>query len=74
MNVLLRTLPAAPVDDPVLAAQLAAWSATDPGVAQRAVTAWTRLHGLVSLEIAGNFASMGLDADRLFAREVLALQ
>jgi hypothetical protein len=27
----------------------------------------------VTLEIEGNFASMGLDADRLFAREVAAL-
>jgi AcrR family transcriptional regulator len=74
MQVLLRTLPAAPVDDPVLATQLAAWSDADPGVAQRAVTAWSRLHGLVSLEIAGNFASMGLDPDRLFAEEVASLQ
>jgi len=30
---------------------------------------WTRLHGFVSLEIGGNFASMGLDADGLFAAE-----
>jgi Tetracyclin repressor-like, C-terminal domain len=27
-----------------------------------------RLHGFVSLEIGGNFASMGLDADALFRR------
>jgi hypothetical protein len=25
------------------------------------VLTWSRLHGLVSLEIAGNFASMGID-------------
>jgi AcrR family transcriptional regulator len=35
-------------------------------VAYRAVILWTRLHGLVSLEIEGNFASMGLDPQRLF--------
>jgi AcrR family transcriptional regulator len=35
---------------------------------ERAVTLWSRVHGHVSLEIEGNFASMGLDADRLFAR------
>ena len=34
---------------------------------ERAVTLWSRLHGHVSLEIEGNFASMGLDAQRLFA-------
>jgi AcrR family transcriptional regulator len=39
---------------------------------QRAVGVWARLHGLVSLEIAGNFASMGLDADALFEAELAA--
>lgn len=34
---------------------------------ERAVTLWSRAHGHVSLEIEGNFASMGLDATRLFA-------
>jgi len=42
-------------------------------LAHRAVIAWTRLHGLVSLEIEGNFASMGLDAGLLFDAEVRAL-
>src|ERR1700754_2465624 len=32
----------------------------------RAVTVWSRLHGHVSLEIEGNFASMGLDPEALF--------
>jgi AcrR family transcriptional regulator len=36
--------------------------------AEEAVLAWARLHGFVSLEIGGNFASMGLDADALFER------
>jgi hypothetical protein len=36
----------------------------------RAVTMWSRMHGHVSLEIEGNFASMGLDADKLFAAEL----
>ena len=27
---------------------------------------WAQLHGLVSLEIGGNFASMGLDGTLLF--------
>jgi AcrR family transcriptional regulator len=74
MNVVLRTVPGGPAPDPVLARQLVAWSNADPGVAWRAVTLWSRLHGIVSLEIEGNFASMGLDADRLFAAEVAAFQ
>src|SRR3954447_6006975 len=32
----------------------------------RAVTIWSRLHGHVSLEIEGNFASMGLDPEALY--------
>jgi AcrR family transcriptional regulator len=74
MNVLLRTAPGGPAPDPVLARELAAWSNADPGVAWHAVTFWSRLHGIVSLEIEGNFASMGLDADRLFAAEVATFQ
>jgi len=35
---------------------------------QRAVVLWARAHGHVSLEIEGNFASMGLDAARLYAQ------
>jgi hypothetical protein len=31
--------------------------------ALHAVLIWSQLHGIVSLEIAGNFASMGIDAD-----------
>lgn len=44
-----------------------------PDAERRAVGVWARLHGLVSLEIAGNFASMGLDADALFEAELAAL-
>jgi AcrR family transcriptional regulator len=36
--------------------------------AEEAVLAWARLHGFVSLEIGGNFASMGLDAGALVER------
>ena len=35
----------------------------DPATALRAVLAWSRLHGFVSLEIAGNYASMSIDPD-----------
>jgi AcrR family transcriptional regulator len=39
----------------------------------RAVLTWSRLHGALSLEIGGNFASMGIDAALLFEAEVDAL-
>ena len=61
-----------------LARQLREWARrqdldAQPAVAARAVAVWSRLHGFVSLEIEGNLASMGLDADALFDREVDAL-
>jgi AcrR family transcriptional regulator len=40
---------------------------------RHAITVWTRLHGFVVLELGGNFASMGVDPDALFAEEVDAL-
>jgi AcrR family transcriptional regulator len=46
---------------------------TDPGVALRAILAWTRLHGLVSLEIEGTFVSMGIDPEPLYDAEVSAI-
>jgi AcrR family transcriptional regulator len=54
-----------------LAAELTAWahhhdSRIDAATALRAVLVWSQLHGIVSLEIAGNFASMSIDADQLF--------
>jgi AcrR family transcriptional regulator len=61
-----------------LASQLAGWARshgldTDPGIALTAVLTWSRLHGLVSLEIAGNFASMGIDPDAVFEIELSKL-
>jgi hypothetical protein len=37
------------------------------------VLTWSRLHGLVSLEIAGNFASMSLDPDQVFEAQLATL-
>jgi AcrR family transcriptional regulator len=83
-----RDRPAAPAGDspatpvtqpgPLLAAQLSAWAQsrhldTDPATALRGVLLWSRLHGFVSLEIAGNFASMGLDPESLFEIQLAAL-
>jgi AcrR family transcriptional regulator len=79
MNVLLARLDQGRAPDPRTAAELAGWARArgagdvDPAVALRAIGVWSRLHGLVSLEIEGNFAAMGIDADRLFAAEVDAL-
>ncbi|MFI5494457.1 TetR/AcrR family transcriptional regulator [Actinoplanes sp. NPDC051859] len=74
MNVLLEAVGPGPAPDPALARQLAAHNAaTDPAALLRAITAWSRLHGLVSLEIEGNFRSMGLDPDLLFAAEVRSI-
>jgi AcrR family transcriptional regulator len=83
MNILLRTLRelgdgAATPPRPPLASQFTAWAQAygfdvDPAVALRAVLIWSRLHGLVGLEIAGNFASMGIDSDQVFEAQLPAL-
>ncbi|WP_406142053.1 TetR/AcrR family transcriptional regulator [Streptomyces sp. NBC_01089] len=39
----------------------------------RALRAWTRMHGLVGLEVAGHFDGMDFDVDRLFSAEVESL-
>jgi hypothetical protein len=57
---------------------LRAWASRGAsGVAQptlwRAVLTWSRLHGAISLEIGGNFESMGIDATRLYEAEIDAL-
>ncbi|HEY1492530.1 MAG TPA: TetR/AcrR family transcriptional regulator [Steroidobacteraceae bacterium] len=67
-----------PVTPEPLASQLTAWAlAHDPGIgaatALRAVLIWSRLHGLVSLEIAGNFASMGIDPGQVFEAQLATL-
>ena len=61
-----------------LASQLSAWAhkhslEADPATALRAVLAWSRLHGFVSLEIAGNYASMSIDPDPVFEIQLATL-
>jgi hypothetical protein len=61
-----------------LAAEANAWikargHTADTSTALRAVQTWSRIHGFVSLEIAGTFASMGLDPDALFDLELPSL-
>jgi AcrR family transcriptional regulator len=83
MNLLLETLrepgdlTTAPPGQP-LASQLSAWVHRhgldlDPATALRGVLIWARVHGLVSLEIAGNFASMGIDPDQVFEIQLATL-
>ncbi|MFB8245266.1 TetR/AcrR family transcriptional regulator [Streptomyces sp. NPDC055952] len=70
-----------PADGPEtgFAAHLAAhrdWAAdhpAPPAVLHRALTFWTRLHGALSLELAGHFTGMGFDPARLYEAEVAAL-
>jgi hypothetical protein len=83
MAVLIEVLdglgdPAAPPPGPPLASQLSAWARNhsleaDPATALRAVLAWSRLHGFVSLEIAGNCASMNIDPDPVFEIQLATL-
>jgi WHG domain-containing protein len=44
-----------------------------PAALHRALTLWTRLHGVLSLELAGHFTGMGFDPARLFAAELAEL-
>ncbi|WP_067452067.1 TetR/AcrR family transcriptional regulator [Actinomadura macra] len=41
-----------------------------PAALHRALSLWTRLHGVLSLELAGHFAGMGFDPAQLFAAEL----
>ena len=68
---------APPVSDAVLARQLGAWGASDgdepplkPGVLLLGILAWTRLHGIISLEIEGVFVQMDVDPARIYAGEI----
>jgi AcrR family transcriptional regulator len=61
-----------------LAEQLSLWAdiggfQVQPSNGLRAVLSWAHVHGFVSLEIAGNYTSMGLDPDLLFEAELRAL-
>ncbi|MFE1882077.1 TetR/AcrR family transcriptional regulator [Streptomyces diastatochromogenes] len=44
-----------------------------PSVLRRALAVWTRLHGVLSLELAGQFTGMGFDPELLFTAEVEGL-
>ncbi|WP_328492121.1 TetR/AcrR family transcriptional regulator [Streptomyces sp. NBC_00414] len=42
----------------------------EPAALHRALTFWTRLHGVLSLELAGHFTGMGFDPALFFAAEL----
>ncbi|MBK3574499.1 TetR/AcrR family transcriptional regulator [Streptomyces sp. MBT65] len=44
-----------------------------PAALHRALTCWTRLHGVLSLELAGHFTGMGFDPALLFDSELAEL-
>ncbi|MFJ7276905.1 TetR/AcrR family transcriptional regulator [Kitasatospora sp. NPDC098663] len=44
-----------------------------PAVLHLALAVWTRLHGVLSLELAGHFAGMGFDPAELYAAELRSL-
>jgi hypothetical protein len=64
-------------DAGALDAQLQRWAEArsvegdlPPALLQLGVLTWTRLHGIISLEIEGVFASMAIDPELLYAAEV----
>lgn len=79
MHVLLTAVRAAewrtPEPPARLGAQMAAWATergevSEPAQTLAAVRWWSRLHGLVSLEIEGAFTSMRLDPTVLYEMEI----
>ncbi|MFI5496718.1 TetR/AcrR family transcriptional regulator [Actinoplanes sp. NPDC051859] len=58
--------------DLVTHGQWAGEHAATPVALRRVLTLWTRLHGVVSLELAGHFTGMGFDPGLLYAAEVEA--
>ncbi|MEV5177359.1 TetR/AcrR family transcriptional regulator [Streptomyces flaveolus] len=50
--------------------QWAAGHPAQPAALRRALLFWTRLHGILSLELAGHFTGMGLDPAELYDNEL----
>jgi AcrR family transcriptional regulator len=67
----LAALPPSPLGAHL--AEHSAWAGAhsgEPGTLHRAIIFWTRLHGVLSLELAGHFHGMGFDAAQVYAAEV----
>ncbi|MFJ3901856.1 TetR/AcrR family transcriptional regulator [Streptomyces sp. NPDC090025] len=70
----LPAVPAHPLDAHL--AMHRAWAAdhpAPPAALRRALAFWTRLHGVLSLELAGHFTGMDLDPAALYAAETASL-
>jgi len=52
----------------------AGWSSSPPQILQLALLSWTRLHGIISLELGGHLAATGVDPTILYAAEVATIQ
>ncbi|MCP2340687.1 TetR/AcrR family transcriptional regulator [Actinomadura rupiterrae] len=77
MSVLLKACaksiperPATPLDKHLEDHRQWADASYPPSVLHRALTFWTRCHGVLSLELAGHFTGMGLDPAKLFEAEL----
>jgi len=78
MTTLLDAGAALPSDHPATAfdehlEEHRQWAGGHPAPAaalHRGLTIWTRLHGVLSLELAGHFTGMGFDPAQLFAAEL----
>jgi hypothetical protein len=65
------------VSDSVLRRELIQWGRSRPGdeaadasLLLLGLTGWTRMHGIISLEIEGFFDQVGVDAGRLYEAEI----
>lgn len=76
LDVLGETAAPAPSAADALDRQLLAWRDRRGGFAQsapalrKAIRAWARMHGMISLEVTGQFAGMEVDPEPLFRAEV----
>ncbi|MFC4500850.1 MULTISPECIES: TetR/AcrR family transcriptional regulator [Streptomyces] len=57
----------------IMGSLLDALPGSDTPPLARAVPFWTRLHGVLSLELAGHFSGMDVDPDQLFEAELKSL-
>ena len=67
----LPALPPSPL--PAHLVEHSAWAGAhsgEPLTLHRAIVLWTRLHGVLSLELAGHFTGMGFDPALVYAAEV----
>ena len=71
------TKPAPSINDPALRREIHRWGKvragdqiSDPGVLLLGLLAWSRMHGLVSLEIEGFYDQVGVDPGLLYEAEI----